>query len=117
VLLLVVFLPLMLVIAAAIRLESSGPVLFRQRRLGRSLAPFYLRSTSVSHDEGRVSDEVHGEFVLSLIVGQEPPPVEGEPRFKLSSDDRVTRVGRILRRSSLDELPQLWNAIRGEMSR
>ena len=114
VLLLVVLLPLMLVIAAAIRLESPGPVLFRQRRLGRSLAPFTVNKFRTMR-EG-VSHEVHREFVLSLIAGQTPSPVEGKPRFKLSSDDRVTRVGRILRRSSLDELPQLWNVIRGEMS-
>ena len=112
--LLVLLLPLVLVIAAAIRLESPGPVLFRQRRLGRSLTPFTVHKFRTMR-EG-VSHDVHRTFVLSLIAGDAPPAAEGKPRFKLSSDDRVTRVGWILRRSSLDELPQLWNVVRGEMS-
>jgi lipopolysaccharide/colanic/teichoic acid biosynthesis glycosyltransferase len=112
--LLAVLLPLMLIIALAIRIDSGAPVLFRQRRLGRSLAPFTVQKfrtmkVGVGHD-------VHREFVQKLIAGDEPPAVQGRPRFKLSSDDRVTRVGAILRRSSLDELPQLWNVLRGEMS-
>jgi lipopolysaccharide/colanic/teichoic acid biosynthesis glycosyltransferase len=112
--LLVVLLPLMLVIAVAIRLDSRGPVLFRQRRLGRSLTPFTVHKFRTMR-EG-VSHDVHREFVLGLIAGDEPPRADGKPRFKLSSDDRVTRTGRALRRMSLDELPQLWNVVRGEMS-
>lgn len=111
---LVLLMPVMLVLAAAIRLESPGPVLFRQRRIGRSQAPFTVNKfRTMSQD---ASDEIHKAFVLALIAGEKPPPAEGEPRFKLPSDKRVTRVGRILRRSSLDELPQLWNVVRGEMS-
>jgi lipopolysaccharide/colanic/teichoic acid biosynthesis glycosyltransferase len=106
--------PLLVFIAVAIRLESAGPALFRQQRLGRSLEPFTARKfrtmvAGVSHD-------VHREFVLGLIAGMEPPESERGPRFKLNDDDRVTRVGQILRRTSLDELPQLWNVIRGDMS-
>ncbi len=112
--LLVALFPLMLVIAAAIRIESPGPSLFRQRRIGRSLAPFTLNKFRTMRQG--VGHEVHREFVLSLIAGQEPPAAEGKPRFKLASDDRVTRVGRVLRQTSLDELPQLWNVVRGEMS-
>lgn len=112
--LLVVLLPLMLLIALAIRVDSGGPVLFTQRRLGQSLRPFMVlkfrtMANGASHD-------VHRAFVRKLIAGDEPAQVAGKPRFKLASDDRVTRVGRILRRTSLDELPQLWNALRGEMS-
>jgi lipopolysaccharide/colanic/teichoic acid biosynthesis glycosyltransferase len=111
---LIVLAPLMLVIMAAIRLESRGPILFRQRRLGRSRAPFTVNKfrtmrVGVSHD-------VHREFVLSLIAGAQPLQADGKPLFKLASDDRVTRVGRFLRRASLDELPQLWNVLHGEMS-
>ena len=114
VVLLVVLAPLMAVIILAIKLDSAGPVLFRQRRLGRSLTPFTVYKFRTMK-EG-ISHDVHRVFVQSLIAGDEPPPVEGKPRFKLSSDDRVTGVGRILRRSSLDELPQLWNVLRSEMS-
>ena len=114
VLMLVVLLPLMALIAIALRLDTPGPVTFRQRRLGRSLRPFTVHKFRTMK-EG-VSHEVHRAFVLSLIAGDQPPQADGKPQFKLSSDDRVTRVGRILRRSSLDELPQLWNVLRGDMS-
>jgi lipopolysaccharide/colanic/teichoic acid biosynthesis glycosyltransferase len=111
---LVLLAPLMLVIAIAIRLESPGPVVFRQRRVGRSLRPFTVCKFRTMRRG--VSNEVHKQFVLSLIAGEQPTDADGQPQFKLSADDRVTRVGRILRRSSLDELPQLWNVLRGEMS-
>lgn len=107
------FLP-MLVIAALIRLESPGPALFRQRRLGRGRAPFTVNKFRTMRQG--VSDDVHKQFVLSLIAGDTPPATEGQPQFKLSSDSRVTGLGRFLRRSSIDELPQLWNVLRGEMS-
>jgi lipopolysaccharide/colanic/teichoic acid biosynthesis glycosyltransferase len=112
---LVLLLPLLLVIALAIRLESRGPVLFRQRRVGRSLEPFTVIKFRTMRQG--VSHKVHEEFVLSLIAGNAPPDAaERGPRYKLSADERVTRVGRLLRRTSLDELPQLWNVVRGEMS-
>jgi lipopolysaccharide/colanic/teichoic acid biosynthesis glycosyltransferase len=106
--------PLLLVIAATVRLESPGPGLFKQQRVGRSLKPFTIykfrtMTAGASHDR-------HREFVQSLIAGAQPEHVDGNPRFKLASDDRITRLGRFLRRSSLDELPQLWNVLRGDMS-
>jgi lipopolysaccharide/colanic/teichoic acid biosynthesis glycosyltransferase len=106
--------PVLLVIAVAVRLESPGPSFFNQQRIGRSLKPFTIfkfrtMTAGASHDR-------HREFVQSLIAGAQPDAVDGSPRFKLASDDRITRVGRFLRRSSLDELPQLWNVLRGEMS-
>lgn len=113
-LLLILLLPLLLLIALAIRIDSGGPVLFRQRRLGLSLEPFMVLKFRTMKQG--VSHDVHRAFVRNLIAGDEPAQVDGKPRFKLASDDRVTRVGRILRRTSLDELPQLWNALRGEMS-
>jgi lipopolysaccharide/colanic/teichoic acid biosynthesis glycosyltransferase len=112
--LLVGLLPMMLVVAAIIRLESRGPVIFRQRRVGRAMRPFTVNKFRTMRDG--VSHEVHRAFVLSLISGTEPPAADGNPRFKLAGDDRVTRVGRVLRRTSLDELPQLWNVLRGHMS-
>jgi lipopolysaccharide/colanic/teichoic acid biosynthesis glycosyltransferase len=113
-LLLVALAPVMLAVALAVRLDSPGPALFRQRRYGRGLAPFTVHKFRSMRDG--VSQEVHREFVASLIAGVRPIGSEGEPRFKLSSDERVTRVGRFLRRSSLDELPQLWDVLRGDMS-
>jgi lipopolysaccharide/colanic/teichoic acid biosynthesis glycosyltransferase len=113
--LLVLLAPLMVLIAALIRLESRGPVLFRQRRLGRSLAPFTVHKFRTMVDGA--SHDVHRAFVEGLIAGHQPAsPGNGAARFKLPSDSRVTRVGRILRRASLDELPQLWDVVRGCMS-
>lgn len=106
--------PLMLFIAILVKLESSGPAFFSQRRVGQgqirfTVFKFRTMTAGASHDR-------HREFVQELIAGKRPPEVEGKPRFKLASDDRITRVGRFLRRSSLDELPQLWNVVRGDMS-
>jgi lipopolysaccharide/colanic/teichoic acid biosynthesis glycosyltransferase len=112
--LLLVFMPLMIGVAAAIRLDSRGAVLFRQRRLGRSLTPFTVHKFRTMMDGA--SHDIHRAFVLSLIAGEQPAGNDGQPRFKLSADQRVTRVGRLLRRSSLDELPQLWDVLRGRMS-
>lgn len=111
---LIVLSPLLLAIALAVRLESRGPAIFSQRRVGRKLRPFMVHKFRTMRQG--VSHEAHRVFVQSLIDGVEPPAVEGKPRFKMAADDRITRVGRFLRRSSLDELPQLWNVIRGEMS-
>jgi lipopolysaccharide/colanic/teichoic acid biosynthesis glycosyltransferase len=113
-LLLLVLLPFMLAIAAAIRLDSRGPVLYRQRRLGRELAPFTVNKFRTMRDG--VAHDIHQAFVLALIAGQQPEQPAGGPRFKLTGDRRVTRVGRVLRRTSIDELPQLWNVLRGDMS-
>lgn len=106
--------PLLLVIAAAVRLESAGPSLFSQRRVGRSREPFTVYKFRTMTDGA--SHDRHREFVQGLIAGARPDAVEGNPRFKLAADDRITRVGRFLRRSSLDELPQLWNVLWGDMS-
>jgi lipopolysaccharide/colanic/teichoic acid biosynthesis glycosyltransferase len=112
--LLVVLTPVMVAIAIAIRLDSNGPALFRQRRLGRSLSEFTVNKfRTMTHG---ASQDVHRAFVISLIAGEQPAISGGQPRFKLSADARVTRVGRFLRRTSLDELPQLWNVVCGEMS-
>jgi lipopolysaccharide/colanic/teichoic acid biosynthesis glycosyltransferase len=104
-LLLVLTAPLMLVAVVAIRIETPGSPLFRQRRAGRGGAPFQMLKLRTM-----VAD---AELLLSDVVD-----VEGleEPVFKLTSDPRVTRVGRVLRRLSADELPQLVNVLRGEMS-
>ncbi len=103
--LLVLAAPLMLLIALAIKLDSPGPVIFRQRRVGKDgrLFTFYKFRGMVADAEARLHEVAH----LNEVDG---------PIFKSRRDPRVTRVGRVLRRTSLDELPQLWNVLRGDMS-
>ena len=114
---LVVGLPLFLVIAAIIKLSSKGPVLFRQQRIGQYGAPFVFlkfRSMYVNNDS-----RIHREYVTKLINGStEREPSDGKPVgvYKLTTDPRVTRIGAFLRKTSLDELPQLYNVLKGEMS-
>jgi lipopolysaccharide/colanic/teichoic acid biosynthesis glycosyltransferase len=109
---LLVLAPLLLAIALAIRAESAGPVIFRQRRLGHGRRPFtVLKFRTMSHGADATP---HREYVRSLI-GHSGDPERGR-LYKLSVDDRVTRVGRFLRSWSLDELPQLVNVLRGEMA-
>jgi lipopolysaccharide/colanic/teichoic acid biosynthesis glycosyltransferase len=111
---LIVLAPMLAVIAIAIKLDSAGPVLFRQQRFGRNARPFTVNKFRTMHD-GAAHDR-HREFVLGLINGEHTDNGASAPTFKMTSDLRVTRFGRVLRRSSLDELPQLWNVLRGEMS-
>jgi lipopolysaccharide/colanic/teichoic acid biosynthesis glycosyltransferase len=115
-LMLVLLLPLCLLIALAIRLDSPGRVIFRQQRVGRGRTPFTVnkfRTMSANADH-----DTHRTFVLHLITAEGPVQHTSaeRPFFKMAVDERVTRVGRFLRKSSLDELPQLWNVLRGEMS-
>jgi exopolysaccharide biosynthesis polyprenyl glycosylphosphotransferase len=103
--LLVIASPLLVVIAVAIKLDSRGPILFRQERAGLFGHPFQIIKfrTMVADAEARLCDLVDLEALE-------------DPMFKLTEDPRITRVGRILRRVSLDELPQLFNVLRGDMS-
>jgi len=118
--LLLVLLPVFLVLAVAIRLDSSGRVLYRQRRVGRNQEPFTVNKFRTMHSGA--GHETHREFVIGLIAARELAPGETHAErvqtnfFKMANDTRVTRVGRFLRKSSLDELPQLWNVLRGDMS-
>jgi lipopolysaccharide/colanic/teichoic acid biosynthesis glycosyltransferase len=112
--LLIAFAPLFALIALAIRLDSRGPVLFRQRRFGRHQKPFVV--TKFRTMQHGADHETHRTFVLGLIAGDHPERPDGGPQFKMVDDERVTRVGSWLRRTSMDELPQLWNVLRGEMS-
>ena len=103
--------PLLIAIAIAIRLDSNGPALFRQRRVGRDMVPFTVlkfRTMRTAADEAR-----HRAYVEALIAGSN---TTNGGLYKLAVDDRVTRVGRFLRRKSLDELPQLFNVLGGSMS-
>lgn len=142
--------PLLLAIAIAVRLDTPGPAVFRQERVGRGRRSFTLNKFRSMHVG--VPSDPHREFVLGLIRGEadgeEPERAgadgardgasdtddtdtadgaasvdtdaesapDGAPYYKMIADPRVTRMGRLLRRSSLDELPQLWNVLRGDMS-
>jgi exopolysaccharide biosynthesis polyprenyl glycosylphosphotransferase len=117
VLALLLFAPLLLAIALAIKLTSKGPVFFRQKRVGQYGEQFVFlkfRSMYVNNDSG-----VHKEYVRQLIAGsaqRHPGNGNGNGVYKLTKDSRITRVGSFLRRTSLDELPQFLNVLRGEMS-
>jgi exopolysaccharide biosynthesis polyprenyl glycosylphosphotransferase len=97
--------PLVPLIALAIKLDDRGPTFFRQRRAGLDGRPFEMVKfrTMRTDAERRLGEVVRFEELL-------------EPMFKVNGDPRITRVGRMLRRLSLDEAPQLWNVLRGEMS-
>ena len=110
--LLVVLAPMFALIALAIRIDSPGPVFFRQRRYGLGLAEFTMNKFRTMHTG--TSADMHREFVLGLIRDGRPP--HGETLYKMASDERITRVGSVLRRLSLDEMPQLWNVVIGDMS-
>jgi lipopolysaccharide/colanic/teichoic acid biosynthesis glycosyltransferase len=97
----------MAAIALAIAVDSRGPVLFRQHRVGRAQAPFMVTKFRTMHHGA--DHDVHRDYVLALIG-------TAAPASKLTGDMRVTPLGRALRRTSLDELPQLWNVLRGDMS-
>ena len=107
--------PIWLLAATAIRLTSPGPVLFRQERLGIGGRPFTLLKFRTMYDG--VTDGAHRRFVTSMIIGS-LSSVTSEPGevFKLAKDARITPAGRFLRGTSIDEIPQLINVIRGEMS-
>lgn len=102
---LLVFGPLMLALALAVRLEDGGPALFKQTRVGRNNTTFTMYKFRSMHADA--------EQRLAELVGQN----EGAgPLFKMVDDPRITRVGKFLRRTSLDELPQLFNILNGTMS-
>jgi lipopolysaccharide/colanic/teichoic acid biosynthesis glycosyltransferase len=109
--------PLFIAIAIAIKLNSKGPVLFRQRRIGQYGHGFtFLKFRSMCSGN---DSAIHEEFVKRLIAGSINPEQTTNQQpdvYKLTDDPRVTAVGRFLRKTSLDELPQFLNALTGEMS-
>jgi len=110
---LLLFSPFFLVIALAIKWDSEGPVFFRQQRLGLNGVIFdLLKFRSMYTNAGSVK---HQEYIKKYIADQKKSAVEPGV-YKISNDPRVTRVGRVLRKTSLDELPQLINVFKGDMS-
>jgi lipopolysaccharide/colanic/teichoic acid biosynthesis glycosyltransferase len=117
-LLLIMLAPLLLIIALAIKISSKGPVLYRQQRVGQYGQGFtFLKFRSMHPDN---DNSVHKEYVTRLISGKASAHkllnVNSESVYKLTNDTRVTRIGRFLRKTSLDELPQLVNVLKGDMS-
>jgi len=109
--LLVLLSPVLVLVALAVKLDSPGPLLFRQERFGRGRKPFVVYKFRSMYDG--VSPDAHRRFIAQLATTDEDQ-VPGLK--KLVGDPRVTRVGAFLRRTSLDELPQLVNVLRSEMS-
>jgi lipopolysaccharide/colanic/teichoic acid biosynthesis glycosyltransferase len=104
--------PLFAFIALRIKLDSPGPVIFRQERLGMHMRTFTLlkfRTMRVDTD-----DAPHREYIKGIM--ESAAPLGSNQLYKLERHDSVTKAGQWLRRFSLDELPQLWNVLRGEMS-
>jgi lipopolysaccharide/colanic/teichoic acid biosynthesis glycosyltransferase len=111
------FLPIFLLIAIAVKATSEGPVFFRQRRVGQYGNSFWFlkfRSMYVNNDT-----QVHKQYVQRLIAGKadkHPSNGNGEGVYKMTKDSRITRVGAFLRKTSMDELPQFLNVLKGDMS-
>lgn len=129
VILLLLALPVLGAIAALIRLDSPGPVLFRQTRIGSrpltmradawEIRPFTLYKFRTMR--WQADESVHREYIAAYIQGDDETvsaaeSMRSEGSYKLGRDSRITRVGRLLREFSLDELPQLWNVVRGDIS-
>ena len=114
---LIILSPLLLAIALAVKLSSPGPVLFRQERVGRYHTPFTFlkfRSMYANNDP-----RIHIEYIRNFIAATHASTASADTHdtvYKLTADPRVTRVGRLLRKTSLDELPQLLNVLTGTMS-
>jgi lipopolysaccharide/colanic/teichoic acid biosynthesis glycosyltransferase len=106
--------PVLVLLWCLVWSTSAGPTLFRQERLGRDMRPFTmlkLRSMYVGND-----DRMHRAYVTGMLAGEQEAPARDGALFKLADDPRVTPLGAWLRRTSLDELPQLINVLRGDMS-
>lgn len=104
-----------LIVAILIRLDSEGPIFFRQKRVGLNGVEFEMfkfRSMYVNSD-----DASHREAIKQYMNGEKLNGEEDASNpYKLENDPRITRVGRIIRKTSIDELPQFWNVLRGEMT-
>lgn len=111
---LIVLSPVFLAIALLVKLTSKGPVLFRQGRLGQFGKAFdclKFRSMYANNDP-----KIHEAFMKEMIGGNARTNGEGKPVYKMKDDPRITSIGKFIRRTSLDELPQFINVLKGEMS-
>ncbi len=114
---LIIFMPAMVIAALAVKVTSPGPVIYRQIRLGKTGVPFTMykfRSMRPNTD-----DKIHREYIREFMNGNHEKVNNGDdkrPLYKIRYDPRVTKVGRFIRKFSIDELPQLFNVLKGEMS-
>ncbi|HEX6688749.1 MAG TPA: sugar transferase [Solirubrobacterales bacterium] len=107
--------PFLLAIMLIIRLDSPGSAIFSQERIGLNELPFTVHKFRTMYSEADPTP--HREYIAQLVGGATAQRADdGQALFKLAVDDRVTPVGGFLRKTSLDELPQLWNVLRGDMS-
>ena len=114
---LLLFSPFMLLSAVAIKANSSGPIIFKQTRIGRKGGRFSFYKFRSMYFNG--DDRIHREYVTNLIKGELEKINQGDaerPLYKMKSDPRITAVGKIIRRTNIDELPQFLNVLKGEMS-
>lgn len=109
---LLVLLPLLIAIALAVRLTSHGPAIFRQARVGKDMRSFSLYKFRTMRPDA--ADAPHRRYIQALMASDDEP--RNGNLYKLVVDDRITGIGRILRSWSLDEIPQLLNVLRGDMS-
>lgn len=110
------FFPLFILVALLVKTTSKGPILFSQERVGKNGKPFRMLKFRSMYTNN--NDAIHREYVSKLIKGT----VEGEPAaggkkiYKMQKDPRITPIGRFIRKTSLDELPQFFNVLKGDMS-
>lgn len=111
---LAVTVPVLLIVALIVRFDSPGPILFRQERLGKDRRPFTMfKFRTMQHDS---DDSYHREAIRRAANGIRTSLADGTEVFKSPEDPRITRAGKFLRTSCLDEIPQLINVLRGDMS-
>ena len=114
---LILFSPIFLLTAVLIKATSRGPILFKQTRVGYGGKAFtFLKFRSMFHN---CDDRLHQEYVKKLINGKNGELNKGchdRPLYKIEDDPRITPIGKLLRKASIDELPQLWNVLHGDMS-
>lgn len=113
----IIFSPIMFLASFAIKLTSPGPIIFKQERIGlkgRKFLFYKFRSMRIDGD-----DKIHREYVSNLIKGELDKINQGKkdnPLYKMKDDPRVTKIGKLIRKTSIDELPQFFNVLKGEMS-
>jgi len=115
--LLILLAPILGIIALAIKLSSKGPVLFEQERMGQFAARFKIFKfrTMYANCDAKIHQTYVKQFIAGIVAEQQGKSPEASV-YKITNDPRVTPIGAVLRKTSLDELPQLWNVFRGEMS-
>ena len=112
--LIIITAPLLLLLSCLVRSTSTGPALFRQERLGQGMTPFTMLKLRTMYVDN--NDRIHREYVTGMLSDEQASGSANGGRYKLVADPRVTPLGAWLRRTSLDELPQLINVLRGQMS-